>query len=71
MTLYKIGEIVYKNNNNIILESKGEGNLVTICDNSRYSKGEKLKYIYTKLKMIISSKLMDLKLLKKGCFSLI
>ncbi|AKJ21098.1 Holliday junction branch migration protein RuvA [Mycoplasmopsis synoviae] len=47
MTLYKIGEIVYKNNNNIILESKGEGNLVTICDNSRYSKGEKLKlYLY-------------------------
>ncbi|WP_036463950.1 Holliday junction branch migration protein RuvA [Mycoplasmopsis sturni] len=47
MLLYKLGEIVHKNFNNIIFESKGEGFLVTICNESRYSLHEKMKlYFY-------------------------
>ncbi|WP_416754733.1 Holliday junction branch migration protein RuvA [Mycoplasma sp. 654] len=47
MKLYIIGEIVYKNKNNIILESRSEGYLMTVSDESRYEVGQKAKiYLY-------------------------
>lgn len=50
MTLYKIGEIVYKKNKNIILESYGTGYLINIANPDRYEVNTKLKlylmYIY-------------------------
>ncbi|VEU58826.1 Holliday junction branch migration protein RuvA [Mycoplasmopsis gallinacea] len=47
MILYKIGEIVYKNFNNLILENKGEGHIVNVANESRYNVGQKIKlYLY-------------------------
>ncbi|UUD36472.1 Holliday junction branch migration protein RuvA [Mycoplasmopsis citelli] len=47
MLLYKLGEIVYKNNNNLILESKGDGHIVVISNESRYQVHDKIKmYFY-------------------------
>ncbi|MFV8401422.1 Holliday junction branch migration protein RuvA [Mycoplasma sp. 005V] len=47
MKLYIIGEIVYKNKNNIILESRSEGFLMTVPDEGRYEVGQKTKiYLY-------------------------
>ncbi|SJZ45042.1 Holliday junction branch migration protein RuvA [Mycoplasmopsis verecunda] len=47
MKLYIIGEIVYKNKNNVILESHGEGYLLNVAEESRYEVGQKIKmYLY-------------------------
>ncbi|QNM93316.1 Holliday junction branch migration protein RuvA [Mycoplasma sp. Pen4] len=47
MKIYIIGEIVYKNKNNIILESKGEGYWLTVADDWRYQVNQKAKiFIY-------------------------
>ncbi|WLP85763.1 Holliday junction branch migration protein RuvA [Mycoplasma seminis] len=47
MKLYIIGEVVYKNKNNLILESKGEGYLMTVADEARFEVGQKVKmYLY-------------------------
>ncbi|VEU76107.1 Holliday junction branch migration protein RuvA [Mycoplasmopsis columboralis] len=46
MLLYKIGEIVYKNNNNLILECKGEGHIVVISNESRYQVHDKIKMFF-------------------------
>ncbi|MFV9451801.1 Holliday junction branch migration protein RuvA [Mycoplasma sp. 4463] len=43
MKLYSIGEIVYKNKSNIILESKGDGYIVTVADDKRWEVGQKTK----------------------------
>ncbi|VEU75787.1 Holliday junction DNA helicase [Mycoplasmopsis maculosa] len=47
MILYRIGEIVYKNNSNIIFESQGVGYSLIIPKNERVEKDQKLKlYLY-------------------------
>ncbi|UUM19633.1 MULTISPECIES: Holliday junction branch migration protein RuvA [unclassified Mycoplasma] len=47
MLLYKLGEIVYKKNNNLILESKSEGHIVVVSNESRYQVHDKIKmYFY-------------------------
>ncbi|MGZ9755597.1 Holliday junction branch migration protein RuvA [Mycoplasma sp. 394] len=47
MILYKIGEIVHKNKNNLIFENKGDGYIVTVPSINRFELGQKLKiYIY-------------------------
>ncbi|MBN4083535.1 Holliday junction branch migration protein RuvA [Mycoplasma sp. CSL10137] len=47
MILYKIGEIVYKNKNNLIFESKGDGYMLSVPDLNRFEVGQKIKlYIY-------------------------
>ncbi|TDV23263.1 Holliday junction DNA helicase subunit RuvA [Mycoplasmopsis mustelae] len=47
MILYKIGEIVHKNKNNLIFESRGDGHIVTVPNINRFEIGQKLKiYIY-------------------------
>ncbi|QKT05300.1 Holliday junction branch migration protein RuvA [Mycoplasma sp. OR1901] len=47
MILYKIGEIVYKNKNNLIFESKGDGYMLNVPNLDRFEVGQKIKlYIY-------------------------
>ncbi|MGV2392439.1 UNVERIFIED_CONTAM: hypothetical protein O8I53_05340 [Campylobacter lari] len=47
MILYRIGEIVYKNNSNIIFESQGVGYSLLLPKNDRVEKEQKLKlYLY-------------------------
>ncbi|WP_426461041.1 Holliday junction branch migration protein RuvA [Mycoplasma hafezii] len=47
MVLYKIGEIVYKNKSNLILESGGTGYIVNVPNDARFEVGQKLKiYLY-------------------------
>ncbi|WP_036452204.1 Holliday junction branch migration protein RuvA [Mycoplasma buteonis] len=47
MILYKIGEIVYKNKGNIILESGGTGYILSVPQENRFEVGQKLKlYLY-------------------------
>lgn len=43
MILYKFGEIVYKNKNNLILESYGTGYLVNVAQEHRFTIGQKMK----------------------------
>ncbi|QGZ97840.1 Holliday junction branch migration protein RuvA [Mycoplasma sp. NEAQ87857] len=43
MVLYRIGEIVYKNKNNIILESYSTGYAINIANESRFEVGQKIK----------------------------
>ncbi|WP_027120356.1 Holliday junction branch migration protein RuvA [Mycoplasmopsis lipofaciens] len=47
MILYRIGEIVYKNNSNLIFESQGVGYSLIVADNARFESKSKLKlYLY-------------------------
>ncbi|WP_322908749.1 Holliday junction branch migration protein RuvA [Mycoplasmopsis felis] len=47
MILYKIGEVVHKNKNNLIFENKGDGYIVTTPKLDRFEVGQKLKiYLY-------------------------
>ncbi|MHA0272573.1 Holliday junction branch migration protein RuvA [Mycoplasma sp. 48589B] len=48
MKLYIFGEIVYKNKGSIILESRSEGYLMNVPNDSRFEVGQKAKiYLYT------------------------
>ncbi|RIV16762.1 Holliday junction branch migration protein RuvA [Mycoplasmopsis gallopavonis] len=46
MILYKFGEIVYKNKNNVILESQGTGYLLQVAEDSRYEVSQKIKMYF-------------------------
>ncbi|QZE12561.1 Holliday junction branch migration protein RuvA [Mycoplasma sp. Ms02] len=47
MIIYRIGEITYKYGNNLILESKGDGYAITVCDSKRFEPKQKLRlYVY-------------------------
>lgn len=43
MILYRIGEIIYKNKQNIIFESKGVGYSLIMPDSERIEQGQKMK----------------------------
>ncbi|WP_025755586.1 Holliday junction branch migration protein RuvA [Mycoplasmopsis cricetuli] len=47
MLLYKIGEIIHKNGNNLIFESRGDGYIINIANETRFKIHEKIKiYLY-------------------------
>ncbi|WP_027121595.1 Holliday junction branch migration protein RuvA [Mycoplasma leonicaptivi] len=47
MILYKIGEVVYKNKNNLIFENKGDGYIVSVPQLNKWEVGQKCKmYLY-------------------------
>ncbi|WP_406616133.1 Holliday junction branch migration protein RuvA [Mycoplasmopsis hyopharyngis] len=47
MILYRIGELLYKNNNNVVFESQGIGYSITVPDIKRFENNTKMKmYIF-------------------------
>ncbi|WAM06750.1 hypothetical protein ONA23_00525 [Mycoplasmopsis cynos] len=70
MILYKIGEIVYKNKNNIIFENKGDGYIVNVANVDRFEVGANAKYFYMSTTLSFIKIFMDLKILRKGYYLL-
>lgn len=50
MILYRIGEVIYKNNSNIIFESQGVGYSAIMPDSSRVEPKQKLKLYFYEIK---------------------
>ncbi|WAM09077.1 hypothetical protein ONA03_01785 [Mycoplasmopsis cynos] len=70
MILYKIGEIVYKNKNNIIFENKGDGYIVNVANVDRFEVGAKCKIFLYEYNTSFIKIFMDLKILRKGYYLL-
>ncbi|WP_406618273.1 Holliday junction branch migration protein RuvA [Mycoplasmopsis lipophila] len=50
MILYRIGELIYKNNNNIVFESQGIGYSIIVPDIKRFENNTKMKLYIVELK---------------------